>query len=513
MHDLLTDEIIGVRMRGGARQMTLPGLLAALSCGSVEGYVSIQPHQSDPWHAFLVQLAATILARAPTKRLPTDPEYWRDGLLKLADGKETAWSLVEDVNKPAFLQYPWNSGDEDKYKTELKSPDELDALVASKNHEIKKRSVYPASVDDWVYAIVLCQTTAAFGGSGVWAASRMNGQSGGRLFVSWVRALDPSTRFQDEAIELQRLHQDRVKRYGFKQGGVVLTWLKAWDLESPQYRIDELDPWFIEAARAIRLLPAQEDGMRALRASTGKPQIDVGPWKRGNFGDPWIPLEKDKEGNRKAIKIKREGFGTELLKNIVFCDSQLHVTEMQKPRRSDGPGWLIASGLAYNRARTDGFHRAEVLVPKEAVNLLERPADRDMLAKLAKRMLSDSAKARNALRDALKEFVTNGKSERRTGRSVAKWIRSVLTEFDAFWRAEYFPALWREAGNRDARVPKSWLDMLAKHTDRLLVNAVKSAPLAHGLARMAAVRASMALRRGLIKGGIIAIQRGQAERG
>ncbi|MCV4860526.1 hypothetical protein OFB63_31235, partial [Escherichia coli] len=90
----------------GERHVSLPTLYALLAQGAVDGYTGLRAHQADPWHVFLVQVAASIQARRPTEELPTDPAYWHDGLLDLADGQETAWSLVvEDVTKPAFLQH------------------------------------------------------------------------------------------------------------------------------------------------------------------------------------------------------------------------------------------------------------------------------------------------------------------------------------------------------------------------------------------------------------------------
>jgi len=110
MHDLLHDPLIGVRTPAGVQRLSLPGLLAALSAGQVDGYTGLRAHQADPWHVFLVQLAASIQARRPTDVLPTDAAYWREGLLDLADGIPEAWQLVvEDVTKPAFMQHPWKS--------------------------------------------------------------------------------------------------------------------------------------------------------------------------------------------------------------------------------------------------------------------------------------------------------------------------------------------------------------------------------------------------------------------
>src|SRR5690606_21628847 len=117
----------------------------------VEGYTGQRAHQADPWHVFLVQLAASIQARRPSDMLPTKPDIWRSGLLELSQGVEEAWHLVvEDVTKPAFLQHPWKGWDNETAHFRVKTsrgktvldpkatcPDELDVLVTAKNHDVK----------------------------------------------------------------------------------------------------------------------------------------------------------------------------------------------------------------------------------------------------------------------------------------------------------------------------------------------------------------------------------------
>lgn len=134
MHDLLRDPLIGIRTSAGAVRVNLPELLAALVGGEVDAYTSLRAHQADPWHVFLVQLAASILARNPAVTVPpSDPNFWRAGLLELADGVSSAWELqVEDVRQPAFLQHPLASADELSHfkpnEPKAHTPDELDVL-------------------------------------------------------------------------------------------------------------------------------------------------------------------------------------------------------------------------------------------------------------------------------------------------------------------------------------------------------------------------------------------------
>ena len=77
------------------------------------------------------------------------------------------WQLVvDDITKPAFMQPPASSKAKEKdYKSSVATPDELDMLVTSKNHDLKAAVAVQASADDWVFALVTLQTMEGFGGS------------------------------------------------------------------------------------------------------------------------------------------------------------------------------------------------------------------------------------------------------------------------------------------------------------------------------------------------------------
>lgn len=333
MHDLLTDPLIGVCTPQGHQRLNLPELLAALSAGRVEGYTGLRAHQADPWHVFLVQLAASIQARCPTDRLPTDPGYWRDGLLDLAEGMETAWHLVvEDVAKPAFLQHPWKSWEAEAadygitcrrgqiiYDPKAQTPDELDVLVTSKNHDVKMARMDAQAVEGWLYALLLLQTTSGFLGQGNYGILRMNGGFGSRAIVSWTRSLNPSERFRDETTEIQQLRAEVLRQFGYTSRGVVLTWLKCWDRSTHQFHMKELEPWFVEAARPVRLIKDDSGEILALGATSKARQIGPKSIENGDVGDPWTPLNvQDKKKVRSALTLSAEGFTPQRLTDLLF---------------------------------------------------------------------------------------------------------------------------------------------------------------------------------------------------
>src|SRR5690606_18182620 len=125
--------------------------------------------------------------RHPTPTLPKDADYWREGLLDLAEGISSAWHLfVEDVTQPAFLQHPWRSWEADASDFRVKTsrgktvldpkarrPDELDVLVTSRNHDVKMARVVADDEQAWIHALLLLQTTSGFLGQGNYGIVRM----------------------------------------------------------------------------------------------------------------------------------------------------------------------------------------------------------------------------------------------------------------------------------------------------------------------------------------------------
>ncbi|UZG43992.1 type I-E CRISPR-associated protein Cse1/CasA [Caldimonas thermodepolymerans] len=492
MHDLLTDELIGVRTPAGERTVNLPMLLAWLAAGQVDGYTGLRAHQTDPWHVFLVQLAASIQARHPTPALPDDPAYWHDGLLDLAEGEATAWSLVvEDVTKPAFLQHPWRGWDEDAadYGGEVKrgvlvldpkatTPDELDVLVTAKNHDVKKSRIAPQEMDAWLYALTLCQTTSGVFGSGKYGVVRMNGGYGSRPIVAWTPSLHPSRRFADDVQQLVLMRASVQAAHGFRSRGPVLTWIKHWDRSTHQYMLQDLEPWFIEAARPVRLHRAEDGQILALGATSSARQIGPKNLESGDVGDPWIPLNaEDKKKGRSALTLPAGGFTPERLTALLF-EQGYELTPLQRPRPGNEPGWFVASVLVRGQGKTEGFHRIELPIPAKARQALLTRERRDTLAHLAQSLLSDATVVAAALRTALTVYAEGGPDKADFDRDAVKaWVSRTSSQFGKRWESLYFPTLWRGAEEDHDRVRQDWCDVLLQLAQSLLDDAHTRLPV------------------------------------
>ena len=516
MHDLLTDPLIGVCTPSGEPRVSLPELLALLAQGRVDGYMGLRPHQADPWHVFLVQLAAGIQARHPTGTLPTDSSYWREGLLDLAKGLETAWTLVvDDVTKPAFLQHPWTSWEAEAadygvrtvrgktiFEPKANSPDELDVLVTSKNHDIKMARFGPEAVDAWIYALLLLQTTSGVLGRGNYGIVRMNGGFASRPIVAWVESTHPSRRFIDDVPRLRNLRARVCEEHRYPNRGTVLTWLAPWDRNTHQHSLQQLEPWFIEAARPVRLRAPVGGTIIALGATSRARQIGPKSVENGDVGDPWVPLNVQDKKKRSALTLSAKGFTPQRLTDLLF-EQGFELTPMQKPQPGDKPGWFLASCLVRGQGTTEGFHRIELSVPPKARIALLAKERCDTLAHLAQCLLTDAKDVQRTLGTALTVLVEGGPDKANFDHdAVNRWVERTRADFGRRWEFSYFLTLWRGADENHTEVRTAWQQMLVNGAQALIDEAAMRLPLPANRRWRAITRMQDALRGTLHKKGL-----------
>jgi CRISPR system Cascade subunit CasA len=492
MYDLLSDPLIGVVTREGPQRLNLPELLAALSAGRIDGYTGLRAHQADPWHVFLVQLAASIQAREPTDVLPTDAAYWRARLLDLADCQASAWHLVEeDVTKPAFLQHPWRSWEEDAadygiktargktvFEPKARTPDELDVLVTSKNHDVKIARIGAEAIEAWLFALVLLQTTSGFLGQGNYGIVRMNAGFASRTIVSWSRTLNPARRFQDEVATLKAMRASVRQAFNYRECGTVLTWLTPWNRAAHQHTLTDLEPWFIESARPVRLRVVEGGGIVALGATSQTRQIGPKTLDNGDVGDPWTPINvNDKKKGRSALTLTVEGFTPQRLTDLLFQQG-FELTPVHTPPPGEGPGWFLASCLVRGQGTTEGFHQVVLPVPPKARLVLLRRESRETLGHLAQRLLTDAKEVERAMNAALAVLTEGGPEKADFDRdAVNRWIEGMRATYARAWEASCFPTLWRGAEEPHEDVRRDWQQELVNKAAALLEEAMQRLPV------------------------------------
>lgn len=133
------------------------------------------------------------------------------------------------------------------------TPDALDMLVTSRNHDVKAARMTNAQPEDWVYALVSLQTQEGVMGAGNYGISRMNGGLSSRPAFGAVPQGLWGKRWQRDTRRLLQHRQKIVEEIGLKEtNGLALVWTKPWDGVS-SLSFSELDPFYIEVCRRVRL--------------------------------------------------------------------------------------------------------------------------------------------------------------------------------------------------------------------------------------------------------------------
>ena len=349
-------------------QASLPGLLALLTLDKIDGYPALRPHQAPAWHMFLVQLAALALHRAGSVQLPESDEAWAQLLRGLTHEfpDDEPWCLVvEDPSKPAFFQPPVPAGMD--LKTEVPTPDALDLLITSKNHDLKQLVAQQPDIQDWVYALVSLQTSEGYGGAGNNGIARMNGGYSSRSMFGIAPLTQskgkgntprPGAWFRRDVTVLLATREDELEAYdhiGYKPAnGLALTWLAPWK-DDEQIALQDLDIWFIEACRRIRLsmkdehLVVKRGTSRATRISSIEKAKGVAA-----VGDPWAPVVvKDNS----PLSLSERDFDYKLLVELLFSgDYRLPVLARLSANEESGQTFaLVARALSHGQSKTFGF--------------------------------------------------------------------------------------------------------------------------------------------------------------
>ncbi len=431
LNDLLTASIVAV---SPDHKHSLPGLLAALARDEVRGFPAQRPHQRAAWHMFLVQLAVLALWTAGRDDLPETEEDWRTLLLALTGGDAGPWALTGPDDKPAFLQPPAPKG---LKWTDVKTPDALDLLITSRNHDLKQQIARHAEPQDWVFALVSLQTSEGFGGAGNYGIARMNGGSSSRPLMGLAPATksgggpDPSSWWVRDVGRLLTLRVDGDAIAPGTPGGPALLWCLDW-LEDKQLDLTRLDPWFIEVCRRVRLEPLA-DGLTARRTTSSGARIDGRPFK-GVTGDPWAPITT--EDPPKSLTLGESDFTYRRLSDLMFSP------DWRLPALADpGPGeadcLMVAEALSRGNSKTDGWKSRVIPVPGALRGMFRS----ETAGTFARTQIEEIKVFDEALRNALALVAARGEYE---GIGKAQYARTTdaRARFDRAADALFFPALW-----------------------------------------------------------------------
>jgi len=474
LHNLLAEPMLSVTGRGGGVLLrTLPEVLAALAGGEPIEFPALQPYQFHAWHAFLAQLGALAAFRAGTSDVAAlrDAAHWAEALRTLTDGRDEPWCLiVPDLHVAAFMQPPVSEGSISDWKDDnsTATPDSIDLLETAKNHDVKMERIVAPAPEHWVYAMVSLQTMQGFSGRDNYGIARMNGGVSNRPAFAAARDLGWPTRFvRDANLLLASRGEIAADRTFDPETGRALLWLIPWDgLE--QIAVNELDPFFIEICRRIRLL--EERGRIVARWTTTKATRIAAKEQKGNLGDLWTPV-KTEDGTA----LTAGDLNYHLVHRVIFGD-EFRPSRASIPRPGDGDEPLLACQIfVRGQGKTEGYFERLIAVPPKARLRLATDEGSRQIGELSKQRLAEIKDvASKALRPALAALLQGGpdKLNFRDPR-LDTFVKPFDREVDRVYFAELFADV--ELSFENARI--KWLEQLLGFARQTLEAAKQSAPI------------------------------------
>ena len=495
MLNLLTEKLIRFDQAGQPRaEASLPEVYEALLDDRVEAFPALRPHQRHAWHAFQVQLGAMALHQAGRTEPPADAGEWRELLRALTPawpGDEPWHLVVDDLTQPAFMQ-PSASAQERiaDYKNAVSTPDELDMLVTSKNHDLRAAVAAQAGVDDWLVALITQQTMEGFGGAGNYGISRMNGGLGSRPAFSLAPARQsPGAHIRRDIIALLEYRPQLLADSSMVDGGAGLLWTLPWDGAAAEaLLLNRLDPFYIEICRRIRLRSAPDSasvaGLRGIRATSKAARIE-GKTLKGKTGDPWTPVNQGRDGL--PLTLGAGGFTYKRVTEYLTSANWNH-PPLLKPTpaesRADGGMQLVARAMVRGQGKTEGYHERIIPIGHKVKRAMLRRSETQELGDIAKLRIQEVGTIQRILSHAIQTFIARGDSDQASPehRALARpWLNRLDEIVDARFFADLQTEFEAEESDRPA-IRKAWLkndnnnDGVIDHARTLLREATESLP-------------------------------------
>lgn len=460
-YSLLHDHLVHIQLVEGSRvQCTLPEILDRLYRQDILSFEALQLHQQQAWFSFLVQLAAIAIARGDG-HTPDNAQEWKDLLLRLSDENESAWALVEDdVTQPAFMQSPIPKGDIEKagYKNDYLTPDEMDMLVTSANHDIKRRRISYPNLQFWLFSLVTLQTLQGGLGPGNYGIIRMNGYHGNRPLVGLTPGLSWGDRFRRDLGVLLDVRDSFADQYDLR--GFALLWMIPWSGEKTDtIPLRKCDPYFIEICRRIRFT-GKGDSLRCWRTTTKSQRISAPDDLNGRTGDPWTPVEKK---NMKSLTLGESGFTYDLLHQLLMGYEYTIPATLEFKQSERSGAYLLAQTIARGQGKTYGFHKRIVYVPSHITDrFLSKPSLKEIVAKRSKSRVQKAGEVQTKLlKPAIVKLLINGNEVKQLNWNQMKpkfqpWL-------DGFQRAidgQFFDALWASVEMDEDSAKQEWEHLL-----------------------------------------------------
>ena len=511
MTDLLTNPVIRADHSDGSRRaLSLPEVYQSMMADDVIGFPALRPHQRHAWHAFLAQLGVIALVRAGREEPPRSASEWHDliGALTSEFSENEPWSLVvEDASMPAFMQCPAPSGlvDYKDYKKEILTPDDLDVLVASKNHDIKSSIGANSRIDDWIFALVSVQTMDGFRGAGNYGIARMNGGFSSRPCVAIAPAAGGRGAHLEHDIRTMLAHREELLRsypeYFRPDDGIALLWTEPWD-GTTSLVLERLDPYFIEICRRVRLSRSPEARILGHTATTKAARI-AAQHAKGDIGDHWTPVST----KGKALSISPVSFRYDRLAELIL-DQRSYRHPAAMADASDNGRWqLVARGMARGQGKTEGYHeRSDIVIGGAMARSMLGGLRRDELEQHSRDQLAEVGAVAKALRFAIAVAASGGKDATDISKSDREKAYPYTRRLHDTVDVHFFAALqdrFNAAESERHSAQRRFATVLIDRAKSLLREAAATVPCARIQRYRARARAESAFWGSLTKSGVI----------
>ncbi|WP_082806070.1 type I-E CRISPR-associated protein Cse1/CasA [Marichromatium gracile] len=477
-YSVLDEPLIGVRSLDGARsRLSLPALFVALAEDRIRDFPALRPHQRHPWHAFLVQLAAIAMHAAGRAEPFADEAEWKASLLALTldDPDGAAWCLIAPPDRPALMQTPVPEGTLSAWKNKLETPDELDMLVTSKNHDLKAARMKRSAPEDWLMALISLQTQEGFLGAGNYGISRMNGGFASRPALGAMPSGGWGRRWARDVDRLLESRAEVVSKTGLcEQGGIALVWLRPWNGKD-SIAFSSLDPFYIEICRRIRLMDGSQ-GIIALATGSKAARIEAKN-RNGVTGDAWMPIDV---AAGKALTISGKGFDYKLTSELLFGNKyRAPLTQMLTENDGKEGITILARGVTRGQGKTEGYHERRVPIsPKTRTFMIKKSTD--PLAKIAEGRVLDIKKVRSVLWSSLATLFANGSSDYRDNDSITEKATLFAKPFEQHEDTRFFDGPLGLNDEIESDHPEDvrlrWYLDMAKRAEDILIDAFSSGP-------------------------------------
>lgn len=485
---------------GALHTTSLPELLAAMAADQVRDFPALRAHQRHPWHAFLVQLGALALHRARQEAPWQEAGQWRAALLALTpdDADGAPWCLVAPADRPALLQPPVPNEVPAKWSNLLTTPDAMDMLVTSKNHDLKAARMCQAQPEDWLFALLSLQTQEGFLGAGNYGISRMNGGFANRpgVGVAQVGAWGQRWRSDVHVLLTQRERIAGDHSFAYEDGHALL-WLLPWS-GAESLALSSLDPFYIEICRRVRLVAPH--GKIQAHAAGSKTTRVAAKDSNGVTGDAWTPVEKAKA---KALTVSAAGFDYKLMTELLAGERFAHGAAWRlNGWASDARLEVLARAAVRGQGKTEGFHERRVPVSPKLRRLLMDNAQRPLVAALAQKHIQAIGDMRKLLWSALAVLFANGESVNGNDAISARASR-FAQPFEVQEDSRFFTDLTQHAeaeGEQQDVVYVQWLLGLAQRAEALLLQSFDAGPRS-GMQRYKARASALARFHGGLRSG------------